>query len=179
LRLRRLAHQSSPEPTKEATVSTQAENRKVVDGFWGDLDSGPPTGKELESWKDWFAEDAVWEMPFAPEPLAKSVPGRQLIGHFIDWFFKSVPDLKIDSLVVHDTTDPELFVLELHGEGTVTQNGNVYANTYCTHMRIRGGKVVLIREYFDPNIVEQAFGVEVIAEGMSQVMAAAGLEVSK
>jgi ketosteroid isomerase-like protein len=160
-------------------MSTQAENRKVVEGFWGDLDSGPPTGQELETWKEWFADDAVWEMPFAPEPLAKSVPGRDLIGHFVDWFFKSVPDLQIDSLVVHDTTDPELFVLELHGKATVAQNGKIYANTYCTHMRIKDGKVVLMREYFDPNIVVGAFGVEVIAEGMSEVMAAAGLGASK
>lgn len=160
-------------------MSTQAENRKVVDRFWSDLDGGPPTGAELEDWKDWFAQDAVWEMPFAPEPLANSVPGSALIGHFIDWFFESVPDLVIDSLVVHDTTDPELFVLELQGRATVAQNGNIYANTYCTHMRVRDGKVVLIREYFDPFIVEQAFGPELIAEGMAKVMAAAGLEVAK
>jgi ketosteroid isomerase-like protein len=164
---------------KEATVSTQAENRKVVDRFWSDLDGGPPTGSDLEEWKRWFADDAVWEMPFAPEPLAKAVPGGALIGHFVDWFFESVPELAIDSLVVHDTTDPELFILELHGKATVSQNGNVYANTYCTHMRVRDGKVVLIREYFDPTIVEQAFGAELIAEGMAKVMAAAGLEVAK
>ncbi|MCF8607570.1 nuclear transport factor 2 family protein [Gordonia sp. HY442] len=160
-------------------MSARAKNREVVDRFWSDLDEGPPTGSELETWKDWFAPDAVWEMPFAPEPLAKAVPGRDLIGHFVDWFFKSVPDLRIDSLVVHDTSDPELFVLELHGVATVTQNSNVYANTYCTHMRIRDGKVTLMREYFDPKVVVDAFGVEVIAEGMSQVMAAAGLEASK
>ena len=160
-------------------MSTQAENRKVVDGFWGDLEGGPPTGAELEKWKSWFADDAVWEMPFAPEPLATSVPGAALIGHFVDWFFESVPDLAIDSLVVHDTTDPELFILELHGKATVKQNGNIYANTYCTHMRIRDGRVILMREYFDPNVVEQAFGTDLIAEGMSKVMAAAGLEVSQ
>ncbi|KIU13615.1 phenazine biosynthesis A/B family protein, partial [Mycolicibacterium llatzerense] len=114
-------------------------------------------------------------MPFAPEPLADTVPGRHLIGHFIDWFFASVPDLRIDSLIVHDTTDPELFILELHGNATVTQTGKIYANTYCTHMRIRDSKVVLIREYFNPNVVLEAFGRDVIAEGMSAVMAAAGV----
>lgn len=157
-------------------MSTQAENRKVVESFWGDLEGGAPKGDRLEQWKDYFADHAVWEMPFAPEPLAKEVPGRHLIGHFVDWFFQSVPDLRIESLVVHDTTDPELFILELRGRATVAQTGNIYANTYCTHMRISGGKVVLMREYFDPSIVQNAFGAEVIAEGMSSVMAAAGLE---
>ena len=37
------------------------------------------------------------------------------------------------------------------------------------------GKVALIREYFNPNIVLEAFGRDVIAEGMSAVMAAAGV----
>ncbi len=160
-------------------MNVQADNRSVVERFWEALDDGPPRGGALETWKDNFAEDAVWEMPFAPEPLADSVPGRHLIGHFIDWFFESVPDLRIDSLIVHDTTDPELFVLELQGTATVTQTGKIYANTYCTHMRIRDGKVVLIREYFNPEVVLEAFGRDEIAKGMSTVMAAAGVGVGQ
>jgi ketosteroid isomerase-like protein len=160
-------------------MSAQADNRAMVERFWGALDDGPPRGAALEVWKDTFAEDAVWEMPFAPEPLAKSVPGRHLIGHFIDWFFDSVPDLRIDSLTVHDTTDPELFVLELHGTATVSQTGKIYANTYCTHMRIRDARIVLFREYFDPAVVLEAFGHDEIAKGMSSVLAAAGVEVGQ
>jgi uncharacterized protein len=160
-------------------MSVQTDNRATVERFWKALDDGPPRGEALEAWKDTFAEDGVWEMPFAPKPLAESVPGRHLIGHFIDWFFDSVPDLRIDSLTVHDTTDPELFVLELHGTATVTQTGKVYSNTYCTHMRIRNGKIVLFREYFNPDIVLEAFGRDEIAKGMSVVMAAAGVGASQ
>ncbi len=93
-------------------MSAQADNRATVERFWKALDDGPPRGATLEAWKDTFADDSVWEMPFAPEPLSTSVPGRHLIGHFIDWFFESVPDLHVDSLTVHDTTDPELFILD-------------------------------------------------------------------
>jgi ketosteroid isomerase-like protein len=160
-------------------MSAQADNRATVERFWKALDEGPPRGAALEAWKATFAEDGVWEMPFAPEPLAKSVPGRHLIGHFIDWFFDSVPDLRIDSLTVHDTTDPELFVLELRGTATVSQTGKIYANTYCTHMRIRDGKIVLFREYFNPNVVLEAFGYDEIAKGMSAVLTAAGVEVGR
>ena len=160
-------------------MSTQTDNRVTVERFWEALDDGAPRGAALESWKENFAEDAVCEMPFAPEPHAQSVPGRHLIGHFIDWFFESVPDLRIGSLTVHETTDPELFVLELQGKATVAQTGKIYANTYCTHMRLRDGKVVLIREYFNPDVVLEAFGLEEIAKGMSAVMAAAGVQVSQ
>jgi ketosteroid isomerase-like protein len=160
-------------------MSAQADNRATVERFWKALEEGPPRGAALEAWKDTFAEDSVWEMPFAPEPLTKSVPGRHLIGHFVDWFFESVPDLRIDSLTVHETTDPELFVLELHGTATVSQNGKTYANTYCTHMRIRDGRIVLFREYFNPDVVLEAFGYDEIAKGMSSVLAAAGVEVGR
>lgn len=160
-------------------MSAQADNRATVERFWKALDAGPPRGATLEAWKDTFADDSVWEMPFAPEPLSTSVPGRHLIGHFIDWFFASVPDLHVDSLTVHDTTDPELFILELQGTATVTQTGKIYSNTYCTHMRIRNGKIVLFREYFNPAVVLEAFGHDVIAEGMATVLAAAGVEVGK
>ena len=160
-------------------MSVQADNRAIVEQFWGALDDGLPNGEALEAWKNTFAEDAVWEMPFAPKPLAEAVPGRHLIGHFIDWFFDSVPDLHIDSLIIHDTTDPELFVLELHGTATVSQTGKIYANTYCTHMRIRDGKIVLFREYFNPDVVLEAFGRDEIAKGMSVVMAAAGVVASQ
>lgn len=157
-------------------MSTQSENRRIVEQFWAALDNGVPSGAELEAWKDQFAEDAVWEMPYAPEPLAREVPGRKVIGHFIDWFFAAAPDLHTVSLTVHDTTDPELFILELRGAATLSLNGRTYANNYCTHMRIRDGKIVLFREYFDPNVVLDAFGYEELAKGMSQIMAAAGLQ---
>lgn len=156
-------------------MSTHSDNRKVVDQFWAALDDGPPRGADLESWKDTFADDAVWEMPFASAPLPRSVPGRHLIGHFVDWFFTAAPDLRIVSSVVHETTDPELFILELHGEAHLSLNGNTYANNYCTHMRVRNGKIVLFREYFDPDEVVRAFGRDEIVKGMEQVIAAAGI----
>ena len=157
-------------------MSTQSDNRKVVEQFWAALDDGPPRGAQLESWKDTFAEDGVWEMPFAADPLPRAVPGRHLIGHFVDWFFTAAPDLHIVSSVVHETTDPELFILELRGEANLSLNSNVYANNYCTHMRIRNGKVVLFREYFDPEEVLRAFGRDEIAKGIEQVMTAAGIQ---
>lgn len=160
-------------------MNAQSDNRRLVEQFWGALDDGPPRGSALEAWKEFFAQDAVWEMPFAPEPLVQAVPGGDLIGHFVDWFFESVPDLRIDSLTVHDTADPELFILELHGTATVTQTGKIYENTYCTHMRVRDGQIVLLREYFNPEVVVEAFGRDEIAKGMSTVMAAAGVEVAQ
>lgn len=153
---------------------SREDNRAVVERFWGALETAPPTGAALEAWKDLFADDAVWEMPFAPAPLVTEVPGRALIGHFVDWFFGAAPDLRITSLDIQDTTDPELFVLELQGEATVAASGRTYANTYCTHMRIVDGRVSVFREYFNPAAVMDAFGREALERGVADVMAAAG-----
>jgi len=150
-----------------------SESRRVVEEFWAPFEHGSPTGEAADRWKDLFAEDAVWEMPFAPAPVPTTVAGRALIGHFADWLFAAVPDLRLLAFDVRETADPQVVVLEMQMTSPVTHTGRTYANTYCSVMRVVDGRIALFREYFDPTVVVDAFSVEVLEAGIGQVMAAA------
>src|SRR3546814_19274652 len=78
-------------------MDIREENKKIVEKFFGYLQSPLPSGSDLVEMKNMFSDDAVWEMPFMPAPLEKAIPGRALIGNFIAWLFASVPDMRIRS----------------------------------------------------------------------------------
>ena len=123
-----------------------------MERFWGALDDGPPR-EALEAWKDNFAGTASGRCR-SRRAARRHGARTHLIGHFIDWFFGSVPDCGST-----DRADDRPGTLRSgtarKGNGHSTRK--IYANTYCTHMRIRDGKAVLIREYFNPNVVLEAW----------------------
>src|SRR3546814_8792612 len=94
-------------------MDIREENKKIVEKFFGYLQSPLPSGSDLVEMKNMFSDDAVWEMPFMHAPLEKAIPGRALIGHFLDWFFDAVPDMRISDSVVHPNLEPNLLVIAL------------------------------------------------------------------
>lgn len=150
-----------------------SKSRSVVEKFWAPFKDGAPTGEAAEEWKNSFAEDAVWEMPFAPAPVPRVIEGRAAIGHFADWLFAVAPDLHILRISIAETEDPAVVVVEMQMASTLAINGRAYANTYCTIMRVVDDKIALFREYFDPNVVVDAFTLEEIAKGLAEITAAA------
>src|SRR3546814_5513431 len=117
-------------------MDIREENKKIVEKFFGYLQSPLPSGSDLVEMKNMFSDDAVWEMPFMPAPLEKAIPGRALIGHFLDWFFAAVPDMRISDRVVHPTLDPNLFVIEFKAKATVTMRSEEHTSELQSLMRI-------------------------------------------
>ncbi|API59817.1 hypothetical protein BSL82_11230 [Tardibacter chloracetimidivorans] len=155
-------------------MDIREENKKIVEKFFGYLQSPLPSGSDLVEMKNMFSDDAVWEMPFMPAPLEKAIPGRALIGHFLDWFFAAVPDMRISDRVVHPTLDPNLFVIEFKANATVTMTGKPYNQTYILNMQIRDGKLALLREHFDSMVVWESFGgYDGLLEGGAKIQEAA------
>ena len=62
-------------------------------------------------------------------------------------------DVTVDSasnLVVHETTDPELVILEFDGHGRSVKTGEPYEQRYVSVIRARGGKIVHFKDYWNP-----------------------------
>jgi ketosteroid isomerase-like protein len=59
---------------------------------------------------------------------------------------------------MHETTDPNVVVVEHHADGVVASNGRTYDNRYVTFITFdAGGKVAHWREYYDAGVVVRAF----------------------
>ncbi|MGW3343123.1 nuclear transport factor 2 family protein [Nonomuraea rubra] len=57
---------------------------------------------------------------------------------------------RLENVVLHETTDPEVVIAEYDLHGHVLSSGQPFASTYVMVMRIRDGLIVHSRDYADP-----------------------------
>jgi acetyl esterase len=103
-----------------------------------------------------LAEDAVLEMPLAPPGLPSRIEGRDAIAGFLGGH-QVFSRLAFHDVDIHTTDDPELAVIEFRSEGEFAATGKAYQNRYALVMRVRAGRIVQYREYFNPMALAGAF----------------------
>ncbi len=117
--------------------------------------------KDMDKFASVWAEDAVQEMPFAPENFPNRVAGKEaLINHYSSW-----PEISGDAdftshLVYHPMQDPEMIFVEFKGEVKVLPTERQYSQTYGGLFHVENGKITLFREYFNPIPFIYAFGLD-------------------
>jgi uncharacterized protein len=106
--------------------------------------------QDVDGFVELFAPDGVIELPFAGPGMPSRLPGQQAIRDFSHRMDAS--PLRIDDLeatALYHTDDPEVVIVELATRGTVTSTGRTFEATSIQVFRIRGGKIVLFRDYFN------------------------------
>lgn len=117
--------------------------------------------KDMAAFASVWAEDAVQDMPFAPEGFPKRVEGREnLIQHYAAWPEISGAASFTDALVVYPMGDPTMVFAEWRGSVDIISTGRIYNQRYGGLFHVVNGKIVLFREYFDPIVFSEAFGLE-------------------
>lgn len=110
--------------------------------------------QDMESFVDMYAEDALMEYPFAHEAEGwpTRLEGRAAIkGHVQNYTdFLRIEECK--DLKIHETADPEVVVAEFVMAGIVTPTGAPYEVRYIEVVRIRSGRVIHWRDYWDPTV---------------------------
>lgn len=110
-----------------------------------------------ESFLDLFAEDCVFEAPYAPPGFVARIEGRDALERYL----ASIADLiRIDDffdLRVSDMADPSKVVLEFRGRGE-GRTGAPYDQKWLSVIETRGGKIVHYADYWDPRITLAAIG---------------------
>jgi ketosteroid isomerase-like protein len=98
-----------------------------------------------------FADDAVIELPFAAPGMPARLDGKAAIREFskaMDATPVRIDD--IETVALHETTDPELVVIEIVGKGTVATTGQSFESPCIQVFRVRDGLIHLMRDYFNP-----------------------------
>jgi ketosteroid isomerase-like protein len=107
----------------------------------------------MNGFADRFAEDAVLEFPFAPEgSMPARVEGRESIRTTAVAISRRMQSAgrrlrAIDNVVVHETTDPEVVVVEFDALGESTITDSSYKMPDIQVWRVRNGEVVSMRDY--------------------------------
>lgn len=106
---------------------------------------------DAAQWQTLIADDILWELAYAPSighPARLS--GREEVMRHVAWFRGAVDNFRFFDLTVHPMADSEAAVGEVKAEGLIKSTGRVYRQNYVVFLRAAGGKIVFLREYFDP-----------------------------
>jgi len=138
----------------EANVDTvRTRNREVVRAFFRQLEA-MDTGERFATL---FADDARQVMPFAPEGFPRVLEGRAAILQQYGGLPQSFEYMRFPSLVIRDMANPEEFFATYRGDIRLKAGGK-YDNEYAAHFVVRGGRIAEIHEFFDPIVLQKAFG---------------------
>lgn len=102
-------------------------------------------------WQMLIADDILWELAYAPalgHPARLS--GRMEVTRHVAWFLGAVENFRFFDLQVYPFADPQAAVAQVRAEGLIKPTGRTYRQEYVVFLRAAGGKIVFMREYFDP-----------------------------
>lgn len=123
--------------------------REAFERFRDGMLAGDPAG--LESL---LADDAVVEVPFAPPGAPRRFDGRDAFVASVasrrDGLAERIRFTGVREVAVHETTDPEVAVIEYEVEAVRIADGLRAAAPFAVVVRVRNGRIALWREYQDP-----------------------------
>jgi uncharacterized protein len=114
-------------------------------------------------WQTLIDDHLVWELPYAPaigHPVRLS--GREEVVHHVTWFLGAVEDFRFFDLKMFPLADPEGAVGQVKAKGIIKPTGRIYEQEYVLFLRAMGGKIVLLREYFDPTRAAKALNTPIL-----------------
>ncbi|MCA2224439.1 nuclear transport factor 2 family protein [Nonomuraea aurantiaca] len=129
------------------TVPTYPTAREVVDRFLrASVDGGLA---------DLYAPDVVIEIPFAPAGIPRRSQGREELRAR----FKAAEGVlrweRTDNVLIHETTDPEVVIVEFDIHGSLVASGRSVVSSYIMVIRVRDGLIVHSRDYGNPMAMEE------------------------
>jgi len=123
---------------------------------------------DFQTQRELLADDAVFEMPYAPEGFQRRFEGRDEIIAFVE----TIPAI-IDAENLHDVrletchSDPGEVVAEYRSDMVIKPTGAEYRNEYVSRFSVRDGRVTRFAEYYDPIRLVVALGGSVQSAGIA------------
>ncbi|MFD7924310.1 nuclear transport factor 2 family protein [Streptomyces sp. NPDC059740] len=106
--------------------------------------------KDKHAFVDEFAEDGVYELPFALEGAPSRFEGLETIRPLLtrDNPMSQLLDIRKVSVDVHQSTDPDVMTVEFTVEGENSASGEPFSfPSSIGVVRVRDGKIVHYRDY--------------------------------
>lgn len=103
-------------------------------------------------------EDVEFEAPYAPGG-ANRIVGRQDVANYMPVVLEFFTIEELVETAQYRCTDPELVILEFYAlNGVGVKTGLPYDQKYINVIRVRNGKIVQYRDYWNPCVVLDAVG---------------------
>ena len=112
--------------------------------------------QDTETFVSLIAPDGYIEWPYRPAGIPGRIEGREQIREFLTVQANGL--VRFDeyrNTVIHETTDPEVVIVEYDVHGTVIPTGAPLRQTIIAVLRIRDGLVVSYRDYLNPLVLAE------------------------
>jgi ketosteroid isomerase-like protein len=115
--------------------------------------------KDIPAWLDLWADEGIFEHPYAPAGYRKSVDGKAAIAEYMSAFPGRFDVKKFTVIsVVQNEAGTEGFA-EVKAEATILTTGRPYNQHYVGFMRVNDdGKLLLYKDFWNPLVAIEAFG---------------------
>jgi uncharacterized protein len=114
--------------------------------------------QRADDFADLYAVDGIHEFPFARPGVPSRLQGREEIRAFAqaNWNASPLRYEQYRKVVVHETADPEVIVVEQEAAGTVTTTGRPFTLPNIVVLKVRAGRIVYLRDYVNVLAVAEA-----------------------
>jgi uncharacterized protein len=114
--------------------------------------------KSTDDFGDLYAVDGVHEFPFTRPGVPSRLQGREQVRAFAqaNWDTSPLQYEEYRNVVVHQTADPAVIIVEQEAAGTVTTTGRRFTLPNIIVLKVRDGQIVHLRDYVNLLAVAEA-----------------------
>lgn len=114
---------------------------------------------DVDGWVDLWAEDGVFEFPFAPPGYVRRLDGKAAVAAYMSGFPDKIAIGAFDVVTfIQNAAGFEGFV-EFTCRGAMVGTGKPYRQHYVALLKLdETGRIVLYRDFWNPLVAIEAFG---------------------
>jgi uncharacterized protein len=107
--------------------------------------------RDIDTFVRLMAPDGYIEWPYRPPGVPARLQGRaEIHRHLTDAVRAFIRFDEYRDMAIHETTDPEVIIVEYEAHGTVVTTGAPFHQTVIAVFRVQNGQVVSYRDYINP-----------------------------
>lgn len=106
--------------------------------------------KDMETYAALWAEDGVFEIPFAAPGQPTRIAGRAALNAYLAGYTDLLDIREISDVVFHEGADRDCVVMEFTASGVIVGTQRSYRMRYIAVIRTRKGVIENYRDYWSP-----------------------------
>ncbi|MCE4947898.1 nuclear transport factor 2 family protein [Streptomyces albulus] len=106
--------------------------------------------QDIAGWVELWAEDGVFEFPFAPEGRPRRLEGKPAVAAYMRAYPDHIELHDFPELTVHRTQDPRTIVVEMSAVGRLVATEGPFAMSYVAVVTVVDGRITHYRDYWNP-----------------------------
>ncbi|MEE6266602.1 nuclear transport factor 2 family protein [Streptomyces diastatochromogenes] len=106
--------------------------------------------QDIAGWVELWAEDGVFEFPFAPEGRPRRLVGKPAVAAYMRAYPDHIELHDFPELTVHRTQDPRTIVVEMSAVGRLVAAEGPFAMSYVAVVTVVDGRITHYRDYWNP-----------------------------